>query len=470
MPATTKEIATEGPATVLATTPVSTKMPVPMITPTPKTVRSSADRCRRSLCSGSSVSRMESSTDLIRRVPAATGSSSGAGATGPSRRPWQPRTVPAAPHAYAAGMTGTDAPDTPRGTAGRRAPRAHPRPAGEPIRPARRAAGEAVMGCGVYVEGRRQEDVAPEDALQMAIERDGFVWLGLYEPSESELGAIAERYGLHPLAVEDAVDAHQRPKLEKYDDAIFMVLKTARYVEHEHLTATSEVVDTGEVMVFLGAHYVITVRHGQHGELKELRSRLEGNPDLLCLGPAAVLYSVADLVVDTCVEVVSAVDEDVDELEASVFSPQRTDDIGRLYQLKRELLQLRRAVAPLEVPLQKLAEGQVEIIPAAMRSYFRDVLDHALRVRDQVSGLDELLTSILQAQVARTGLSDNEDTRKISAWAAIIAVPTLVTGIYGMNFDVIPELHWRYGYPAVLVFIVVVCVLLYRAFRRNGWL
>jgi magnesium transporter len=330
--------------------------------------------------------------------------------------------------------------------------------------------GEGVVGCGVYVDGRRQEQVAPEDALQMAVERDGFVWLGLYEPSEAELGVIAQRYGLHPLAVEDAVYAHQRPKLEQYDDAIFMVLKTATYVEHEHLTATSEVVDTGEVMIFLGAHYVITVRHGQHGGLAELRSRLEEQPDLLCLGPAAVLYAVADLVVDTFVEVATAVDEDVDELEASVFSPERTDDIGRLYQLKRELMSLRRAVSPLEVPLQKLAERDIEGIPVGIRSYFRDVLDHTIRVRDQVTSLDELLSSILQASLARTSLADNEDTRKISAWAAMIAVPTLITGVYGMNFAYMPELNWRYGYPLVIAVIVSVCSMLYRGFKRSGWL
>jgi magnesium transporter len=175
-------------------------------------------------------------------------------------------------------------------------------------------------------------------------------------------------------------------------------------------------------------------------------------------------------VIDNFLEVATAVDEDVDELETSVFSPERTDDIGRIYQLKRELMQLRRAVAPLEVPLQKLAERQLDVIPATMRSYFRDVLDHALRVRDQVAGLDELLSSILQASLARTSLSDNEDTRKISAWAAMIAVPTLITGVYGMNFEHMPELSWRYGYPLVLLLIVVVCSLLYRGFKRNGWL
>jgi len=350
-------------------------------------------------------------------------------------------------------------------------PTLRPRPAGAPkATPVRRQSRDAVVDCAVYVDGQRQPHVAPEEALASARAQGGFVWLGLYEPTEEELGSIGDRYGLHPLAVEDAVYAHQRPKLEHYDDALFMVLKTATYVEHEQLTATSEVVDTGEVMAFLGPNYVITVRHGQHTGLTELRARLEVQRELLCLGPSAVLYAVADLVVDTYVDVVAAVTEDVDELETSVFSPDRTDDIGRLYQLKRELMSLRKAISPLEVPLQKLAERQIDIVPEAIRSYFRDVQDHAIRVRDQLGGLDELLSSILQASLARTSLADNEDTRKISAWAAMIAVPTLITGVYGMNFDFMPELRWRYGYPMVLAVIVVVCLLLYRGFRRNNWL
>ncbi|MDT0275731.1 magnesium/cobalt transporter CorA [Blastococcus goldschmidtiae] len=350
-------------------------------------------------------------------------------------------------------------------------PSPRPRPAGrEPRSPTRPPGARAVVDCAVYVDGHRQAPVPPEEALRVARDGGGFVWLGLYEPTEAELGSLAEHYDLHPLAVEDAVFAHQRPKLERYDDALFMVLKTATYVEHEELTATSEVVDTGEVMVFLGAHYVITVRHGHHGELSELRARLEEQRDLLCLGPAAVLYAVADLVVDTFVDVAGAVEDDVEELEASVFSPRRTDDVGRLYQLKRELMSLRRAVAPLEVPLEKLAERQIDVVPETMRSYFRDVFDHAIRVRDQVAGLDELLTSILQASLARTQMADNEDMRKISAYAGIIAVPTAIAGIYGMNFEYMPELDERWGYPAVLLVILAAIVLLYRGFKRNGWL
>ncbi|MCV2489577.1 magnesium/cobalt transporter CorA [Geodermatophilus sp. YIM 151500] len=350
-------------------------------------------------------------------------------------------------------------------------PDPRPGPAGRQRRaPTRRPSADPVVDCAVYVDGRRQAPVAPEDALRVAVERGGFVWLGLFAPTETELGTIADRYGLHPLAVEDAVYAHQRPKLEQYDDALFMVLKTATYVEHERLTATSEVVDTGEVMVFLGAHYVITVRHGEHSGLADLRHRLESQRELLRLGPSAVLYAVADLVVDAFVDVAMAVDEDVDELEASVFSPERTDDIGRLYQLKRELMSLRRAVSPLEVPLQRLAERDVEVVPATMRSYFRDVQDHAIRVRDQVGALDELLSSILQASLARATVADNEDMRRISAWAGIVAVPTAIAGIYGMNFVHMPELGWRFGYPLVLLVIVGSCLLLYRGFKRNGWL
>ncbi|SDC48934.1 magnesium transporter [Geodermatophilus telluris] len=357
------------------------------------------------------------------------------------------------------------------GAAGPYVPSPRPRPAGAPRAPRGRAPDTgAVVDCAVYVEGRREPLVDPMEALDVAVERGGFVWLGLFEPTEAELDAIAGRYRLHPLAVEDAVYAHQRPKLERYDADLFMVLKTARYVEHEELTATSEVVGTGEVMVFVGAHHVITVRHGDHNDLTDLRRRLEEERDLLCHGPAAVLYAVADLVVDTFVDVVEQVQDDVDELEASVFSPQRTDDIGRLYQLKRELMSLRRAVGPLEVPLQKLSERAVDVVPEAMRSYFRDVLDHAIRVRDQVGALDELLSSILQASLARTSMADNEDMRKISAWAGIVAVPTAIAGIYGMNFEFMPELRWRFGYPLVLLVILLACLLLYRGFKRNGWL
>ena len=346
-----------------------------------------------------------------------------------------------------------------------------PRPAGAPSLPViERHGADFVVDCAIYVDGERQAPTAYDEALPAAVEKDGFVWLGLHEPTAAELEGVAAVYGLHPLAVEDAVEAHQRPKLDSYDDSLFMVLKTARYVEHTSLTATSEVVNTGEVMVFLGSHYVITVRHGDHGGLRDLRNSLEGQTELLQLGPAAVLYAVTDLVVDHFVEVAEAVEDDVEELETSVFSPSRTDDTPRIYQLKRELMQLRRAVQPLELPLTTLAERPNDLVPDAMRSYFRDVQDHALRVRDQVGGLDELLSNILQAALARISVAQNDDMRRISSYAGLIAAPTLIAGVYGMNFEHMPELDWSFGYPFALLLMAALCYLLYRGFKRSGWL
>ena len=330
----------------------------------------------------------------------------------------------------------------------------------------------SVVGCAVYVDGRRRPDpIHVDNASDVATEAGGFVWLGLHEPSAEDFADIAVKYGLHPLAVEDAVHAHQRPKLERYDDMLFMVLKTAGYVDHDELTATSQIVETGEVMVFLGSNYVITVRHGKLSPLRGLRQRLEQQPELLSLGPAAVLWGVADGIVDEYVAVADAVEDDVDEVEAQVFSPKRGgDNVGRIYQLKRELLELRRAVSPLNEPMRTLAERPILLIPEKMRTYFRDVSDHVSRASDQVLANDELVTSILQAELAKVQVADNADMRRISAWAAIIAVPTMLAGIYGMNFDYMPELGWPIGYPLIVAIMVISCTALYRGFRRNGWL
>ena len=319
--------------------------------------------------------------------------------------------------------------------------------------------------------GRRRSP--PQDALRVATERGGFVWLGLYEPTEAELDAIAARLRAAPAGRRGRrlrPPAAQARALRRRRCS--WCSRPRRYVEHEELTATSEVVDTGEVMVFLGAE-LRDHRPARRAQRADRAARAAWRSSATCSasGPSAVLYAVADLVVDDFVDVAGAVEEDVDELEASVFSPERTDDIGRLYQLKRELMSLRRAVSPLEVPLQKLADRQIDVVPDAMRSYFRDVQDHAIRVRDQVGALDELLSSILQASLARTSLADNEDMRKISAWAGIIAVPTAIAGIYGMNFRV----HARAATGAAATrwccwSSLLACVLLYRGFKRNGWL
>ncbi|MFB7466474.1 magnesium and cobalt transport protein CorA [Streptomyces sp. NPDC056224] len=339
--------------------------------------------------------------------------------------------------------------------------------------PARSPLGSAVVNCIVYQDGVRQEGCAEvEEALRRVRKAgDGFVWIGLHEPDHSELSTLAQLFGLHPLAVEDAVHAHQRPKVERYDNTLFSVFKTVRYVDHEELTATSEVVETGELMAFTGEDFVITIRHGGRGTLGPVREALEAAPGQLATGPAAVLHAMADHVVDDYVAVTDAVQNDIDAVETAVFSPDGgRGDAGRIYQLKRELLELRRAVAPLSRPLEQLATQPIPVIPPEARAYFRNVADHLSRATEQIGAYDNLLDSILQAHLAQVTVAQNEDMRKITAWAAIVAVPTLGCGIYGMNFDHMPELHWQYGYPLVLGVMAAACFVIHRGFRRNGWL
>ncbi|MFB6908616.1 magnesium and cobalt transport protein CorA [Streptomyces bacillaris] len=340
------------------------------------------------------------------------------------------------------------------------------------------SASTAVVDCAVYRDGRRLEGPTtptPHEAMLEVREKGGFAWIGLHEPTEEEFAGIAREFGLHPLAVEDAVHAHQRPKLERYDDTLFTVFKTIHYVEHAELTATSEVVETGEVMCFTGRDFVITVRHGGQGSLRGLRHRLQEDPELLAKGPSAVLHAVADHVVDGYIAVAEAVQDDIDEVEIDVFSTpakggRRGSDAGRIYQLKREVLEFKRAVSPLLRPMQLLSERPMRLIDPDIQKYFRDVADHLARVQEEVIGFDELLNSILQANLAQATVAQNEDMRKITSWAAIIAVPTAICGIYGMNFDYMPELEWKYGYPLVLGLIGAVCFSIHRILKRNGWL
>ncbi|MFI6206680.1 magnesium and cobalt transport protein CorA [Streptomyces sp. NPDC051041] len=339
--------------------------------------------------------------------------------------------------------------------------------------PARSPLGSSVVNCVVYRDGvRAPADGGLVDTVERVRKRGhGFVWLGLHEPTDQEFTGIADLFDLHPLAVEDAVEAHQRPKLERYGETLFAVFKTVCYVEHEELTATSEVVDTGEIMVFVGQDFVITVRHGRHGSLGPLREELESDPQQLAKGPSAVLHAIADHVVDDYLSVIDSVQSDIDQVETDVFAETGARaDPGRNYQLKRELLELKRAVVPLTRPLEDLATRPIRVVDPEIQAYFRDVSDHLLRAREQIAAFDELLNSILQAHLARVTVAQNEDMRKITAWAAIVAVPTMVCGMYGMNFDHMPELHWRYGYGMVMGVIAVACLTLYRGFRRSGWL
>jgi magnesium transporter len=327
--------------------------------------------------------------------------------------------------------------------------------------------------CAVYERGLRLGTKLPLDAaVRAAHETSGFVWIGLQRPTESDLGVVATEFGLPALAVEDAIKAHQRPKLEIYGDVIFVVIKPVRYRDSD------EMVEVEEIAIFLGAHFVVTVRHGTTSLLHEVRTELDGGHFRSKLhGPTAVLHRAADLVVDEYMEVTKSIDDDVAEIEAQVFGPDERDHAERIYKLKREVLEFRRAVLPLTDPMERLAAGTVRGVDAEAGQYFRDVHDHLLRATDEIERHDRLLSDILQANVARVSVRQNavavrqnEDMRRISAWAAIALVPTAIAGIYGMNFQDMPELSWHYGYFAVLGVIATLCTLLHTAFRRNGWL
>ena len=324
-----------------------------------------------------------------------------------------------------------------------------------------------IVDSALYRGGNRvpvDGDVADLRAIRTQSEPGDFVWVGLHEPGEAELSQVAEAFALHPLAVEDAVHAHQRPKLERYDETLFLTLKTLWYVDAE------DAVETGEINVFVGPDFVVSVRHGEGSALHRARIDLEARQTVLAHGPTAVVYAVCDQVVDAYEEVVEALVEDVDEVELSVFSEQRTDDSARIYVLKRELAEVRRAVMPLREPIGRFAAGAVRGLDAEAATYFRDVADHLSRTADAIEQLDGLLSTAFDAHVARISVQQNEDMRKISAGAALVVVPTLIAGIYGMNFDHMPELHWTFGYVWALLLMVGSSVGLLWFFKRSGWL
>jgi magnesium transporter len=329
-----------------------------------------------------------------------------------------------------------------------------------------------IIDCAVYQEGRRRPgELALADAFEAAGDDNAFVWIGLYEPDEREFDSVAREFNLHELAVEDAIKAHQRPKLEVYDDTLFVVLKTARYLE------AGETVEFGEIMLFIGPQFVVAVRHKPASELRGVRKEIESRPDLLRFGPGAVLYAILDRVVDDYLPVIEGLDQDIKEVEKQVFSQEGHNPAERIYMLKREVIEFHQSTAPLAEPLDRLVRGQVPLLHQDMPEYFRDVQDHLLRVVEQVNAFRDLLTSVLQANLTQVALRQNEvgmqqnaDVRKISAWVAIVAVPTMIAGIYGMNFEHMPELRWVLGYPLALLAMALACAGLYRAFKRNGWL
>ena len=335
-----------------------------------------------------------------------------------------------------------------------------------------------IVDNAIYVDGRRiAEPETLEDTYEACRKQLGVAWIGLYKPSEEEFDSVAGEFELHPLAVEDAIKAHQRAKIERYGDTLFVVLRAARYVDE------TETVEFGEIHLFIGEDFVVTVRHGEASALGEVRERLEGDPDLLRRGSRAILYAVLDWVVDGYEPVVEGLENDIDEIETEVFGGNAGVSL-RIYQLSREVIEFHRATRPLPEILTRLVSDAEEAGNTEMEKYLRDVYDHTVRVTERVEGFHELLQSILDVNLTLVSLQQNEEVKsltqasigqndevkKISAWAAILFAPTLVGTVYGMNFKNMPELQWTFGYPLALLLMVLVSVILYLVFRRRGWL
>jgi magnesium transporter len=322
-----------------------------------------------------------------------------------------------------------------------------------------------VVACVAYAKGQRVADVRIEDISEVLKQPDVFVWLGLYEPGPELLQTVQREFGLHELAIEDALLAHQRPKLERYGDSLFMALRTAQ------MDRERKCLEFGETHIFVGARYVVSVRHGSSRSYAPVRARCEVNPRLLSLGPGFVLYAIMDYIVDQYFPVVDALEAELQGVEEAIFDERMSrGTTEEIYNLKRSLLELKRAVSPLVDICNRLVRFDLELIPEEVRPYIRDVYDHSVRINESVDMLRELLTSALEANLSLIAVAQNESMKKLAAWAAIIAVPTMIAGVYGMNFEHMPELRWWFGYPLIMGMMVAVCGGLYLHFKRSGWL
>jgi len=323
-----------------------------------------------------------------------------------------------------------------------------------------------VVNCAEYADGHRVGDVSLPDVSEiLGAERPSrFVWIGLLEPGEELLRQVQGEFRLHDLAIEDAHRAHQRPKLEEYGDAIFVVLRTAQRSEDGRIAF-------GETHLFVGPGYVVSVRHGASRPYVEVRQRCESAPHLLRKGPGFVLYAIMDFVVDNFFPIVDDLEEELEKLEEEIFSGNyRRETTENIYDLKRDLLALKRAVSPLMEICNRLTRFDSQLIDAESRPYFRDVYDHVIRINETVDNLRELLNGALEANLSLISVAQNEVTKRLASWAAILAVPTMVAGIYGMNFEFMPELKWAGGYPMAMGLMLGACATLYWRFKKSGWL
>ncbi len=325
-------------------------------------------------------------------------------------------------------------------------------------------------GWARYHAGTVKEDPDLATAARRARAGEGVVWLGMKDPKDDDLAWFADSFDLHPLAVEDAVHGHARSKLEYFDDTLFVVVSTVAYEEHATIVDAAEIVSTGQIMIFVGPHFVLTVRKGGRSQMQAIRRALEADPVELVELPWRILYRTLDRVVDDYLEVVAEIEQDVDEVEALIFSDEGPAKIDRAYLLKRELIEFKRAVMPLGPVLAALSTRLLPHIPEESRAYFRELSDHHIEAREALTSFDDILTTILQAALARQSVSDNQDMRKISAAVGILAVPTTIAAIYGMNFDNMPELRTEYGYFVVMGVTAMLMLIMYMVLRRNKWL
>lgn len=333
----------------------------------------------------------------------------------------------------------------------------------EPARPTQRS---GVINSAAYCNGVRVADVPVPDLGDAWRHSDRFLWVGLYEPDAKLLLHLKEAFGLHELAIEDAHKAHQRPKLEVYGDSLFVVLRTARLSEGgEHR------IEFGETHVFVGPRYIVTVRHGSMTSHVGLRTRCEASPEMLAKGAGYVLHSLMDFIVDQYFPVLDAMELELDELEEHIFSGKFVRSVtARIYHLRRDLLSLKQATTPLIDVSSHLMRIDSTLIPIESRPYFQDIHDHVIRIVELIDELQQLSQTALDANLALISVSQNDDTKRLAAWAAILAVPTMIAGVYGMNFKHMPEIESIYGYPIVIGVMLAVCGTLYRLFRKAGWL
>ncbi|NTU81963.1 MAG: magnesium/cobalt transporter CorA [Chloroflexales bacterium] len=322
-----------------------------------------------------------------------------------------------------------------------------------------------IVNCVAYCNGERVASVAIDQIAEVLAHNDRFIWIGLREPTPELLTQVQNVFGLHELAVEDALSAHQRPKIEQYGDSLFVVLRTA------YMNSEQRSIELGETHMFLGAQYIVVVRHGASLPYVGVRARLEATPHLLRKGPGAALYALMDFVVDQYVPLVDALEQELQTLEEAIFSESFSRETpAQIYRLQGQLLQVKRVVSPLIDICNRLTRVDYNILAEETQPYFRDVYDHVVRINEMVDTQRELLTTALEANLSLMSIAQNDVMKRFAGWGAIIALPTMIAGIYGMNFAVMPELNWPYSYPLVLALTLIFCTFLYLRFRRTNWL